>query len=87
MGEWGSGKSFLINQLREKLDKEGVPNVVIKATTTRHENTIWYTVLLSVSQYYLANNHDSSVFNEFRMLFKKYKFIEIMKRKRIEANV
>lgn len=75
MGEWGSGKSFLINQLREKLDKEGVPNVVIKATTTRHENTIWYTVLLSVSQYYLANNHDSSVFNEFRMLFKKYKFI------------
>lgn len=40
MGEWGSGKSFLINQLREKLDKEGIPNVVIKATTTQHKNTI-----------------------------------------------
>ena len=40
MGEWGSGKSFLISQLREKLDKEGIPNVVIKATATQHGNTI-----------------------------------------------
>lgn len=79
MGEWGSGKSFLINQLREKLDKEGIPNVVIKATTTQHKNTIWYTVLLSVSQYYLTSNQDNSICNsianEFRILLKKYKFI------------
>ena len=79
MGEWGSGKSFLISQLREKLDKEGIPNVVIKATATQHGNTIWYTVLLSVSQYYL-NNHQNNYIckfipNEFIKLLKKYKFI------------
>ena len=79
MGEWGSGKSFLISQLREKLDKEGIPNVVIKATATQHGNTIWYTVLLSVSQYYLNNHQDKysckSNSNEFEKLLKKYKFI------------
>ena len=79
MGEWGSGKSFLISRLREKLNKEGIPNVVIKATATQHGNTIWYTVLLSVSQYYLNNNQDNYsckyIPNEFIKLFKKYKFI------------
>ena len=63
----------------ETLYKEGIPNVVIKATATQHGNTIWYTVLLSVSQYYL-NNHQNNYIckfipNEFIKLLKKYKFI------------